>query len=296
MRGDSEGTVEEDLLVKVLLLHPGAMGASIGASLKDAGSDVVCLLSGRSDSTRERAQRAGLDEAGSLPEALSSVEMVLSVCPPDAARAVAQAVGEAGFDGTYLDANAIAPTTAAAIAKDVEAHGMRYVDGGIIGPPAWTDGATRLYLSGEQATDVAPRMNGGPLDVRAIEGGPTAASALKMSYASWTKGSFALLLAIRAFARSNGVEPHLLAEWDASTDKLGMDVAARSERAAVSAAPKAWRFVGEMEEISEAFVSSSLPGGFHHGAAEVYRALEGFKDATDLDVDDIFEVLARGHE
>ena len=94
-----------------------------------------------------------------------------------------------------------------------------------------------------------------------------AASALKMAYASWTKGSAALLLAARALARAEGVEEALLAEWGISQPGL----AERSARAAGSAAAKGWRWVAEMEEIAAAMAAAGLPDGFHQAAAEVYR-------------------------
>jgi hypothetical protein len=90
---------------------------------------------------------------------------------------------------------------------------------------------------------------------------------VKMAYASWTKGSAALLLAARALARAEGVEDTLLAEWGISQPGL----AGRSERAAGSAAAKGWRWVAEMEEIAAAMATAGLPDGFHLAAAEVYR-------------------------
>ena len=94
-----------------------------------------------------------------------------------------------------------------------------------------------------------------------------AASAVKMAYASWTKGSAALLLAARALARAEGVEETLLAEWGISQPGLQE----RSARAAGSAAAKGWRWIAEMEEIAATMAAAGLPEGFHQAAAEVYR-------------------------
>ncbi len=88
-----------------------------------------------------------------------------------------------------------------------------------------------------------------------------------MTYAAWTKGTAALLLAIREVARAEGVEETLLAEWEESIPAL----TERSERAAAAADSKGWRWVGEMEEIARTFATAGLPGGFHEAAAEVYR-------------------------
>jgi hypothetical protein len=200
-----------------------------------------------------------------VPEIVARASVIFSVCPPHAALEVARQVR--GFTGTYVDANAIAPGTAAEVAGIVEGGGARYVDGGIIGPPPQSAGSTRLYLSGPGAGQVAGLFAGSPLDARVVEGALTAASAVKMAYAGWTKGSSALLLAMRALARAGGVEDTLLAEWELS--QPGLD--AQSGRAARAASAKGWRWAGEMDEIAAAMAAAGLPAGFHQGAAGLYR-------------------------
>lgn len=88
-----------------------------------------------------------------------------------------------------------------------------------------------------------------------------------MAYAAWTKGSSALLLAARALAQAGDVEDVLLAERELSQPKL----AERHRQAVRSAATKGWRWVAEMEEIAATMEDAGLPGGFHHGAAEIFR-------------------------
>ena len=107
---------------------------------------------------------------------------------------------------------------------------------------------------------------GTALDTRVIDGPPEAASAVKMAYAGWTKGSAALLLAVRALARAEGVEEVLLAEWALSQPGLPGQHAAASR----SAAAKGWRWTGEMEEIAASMAADGLPGGFHQAAAEIF--------------------------
>jgi hypothetical protein len=96
-----------------------------------------------------------------------------------------------------------------------------------------------------------------------------------MAYASYTKGSAALLLAIRALALREGIDEALLGEWSKSQPGL----AARSKGSARGTAPKAWRFVGEMRQIADTFADAGLPDGFHRAAAEVYARLSEYKDA-----------------
>jgi 3-hydroxyisobutyrate dehydrogenase-like beta-hydroxyacid dehydrogenase len=248
------------------LLHPGEMGAAVGQCLAAAGHRVLWVPEGRSPASAARAAAAGLTAAsGGLSELVRAADVIVSVCPPHAALDVARAV--AGFDGVYVDANAISPATAGEIAQIVEAGGASYVDGGIIGTPPVAPGFIRLYLSGARSGDVLGLFAGSEVDARVIGGSLTAASAVKMAYASWTKGSAALLLTARALARASGVEEALLAEWDISQPGL----AERSARAARSAAAKGWRWVAEMEEIAATMAAAGLPDGFHQAAAEVYR-------------------------
>jgi len=260
------------------------MGVTIGAALVASGHQVFWLTEGRSPATAARAGEAGLTGIDSLEQLASDCDGVVSVCPPHAAADVAGMVLKAGLGGVYLDANAVAPATARSIHALL---GDRFVDGGIIGPPAKRAGTTRLYLSGSRADEVAGWFTDDVLGVQVIPSDAGAASALKMCYAAYTKGSSALLLAIRALAEAEGVNESLLEEWAISQP----DLAPRSEGAARGTAAKAWRFVGEMEEIAATFSARSLPDGFHLAAAEVYRRMSALKDVPDADLDQVLASL-----
>jgi 3-hydroxyisobutyrate dehydrogenase-like beta-hydroxyacid dehydrogenase len=216
------------------LLHPGEMGAAVGQCLAGAGHRVLWLPDGRSEASAARAAGAGMTAAGGLSVLAGQVEVIVSVVPPHGAVEVARLVAGTGFGGVYVDANAIAPDTAREVARIVAAGGASYVDGGLIGTPPVAPGFIRLYLSGARAGSVERLFAGSPADVRVLGPDPVAASALKMAYASWTKGSSAMLLAARAVARAGGVEEALLAEWGLSQPAL----AQRFDRAASSAAAK----------------------------------------------------------
>lgn len=243
------------------LLHPGEMGAAVGEDLLAAGHHVLWASAGRSPETRARAEDAGLEDAGTVEELARRSQVILSICPPHAALEVARAVGD--FDGIYVDANAVSPAT-------VREIGGRFVDGGIIGPPPLEPGTTRLYLSGEEADTIAALFQRTALEPVVISDEPGAASALKMVYAAWTKGTAAMLIAIRALARSENVEELLFEEWRLSQP----DLIERSGSAARSADRKGWRWVAEMEEIASTFAAAGLPDGFHRAAADVFRRVE----------------------
>jgi 3-hydroxyisobutyrate dehydrogenase-like beta-hydroxyacid dehydrogenase len=237
--------------VIVGLMHPGEMGAAVGRALQANGQEVLWASEGRSDVTRERA--ATFHDAGTVSALADQAEVILSICPPHAAVSVAR--GVEGFAGTYVDANAISPMRAQEIAR---IH-PRFVDGGIVGGPPEEPGTT-LYLSGSGAAAVAVLFLGSRLEGRVVAN----ASAMKMAYAAWSKGTAAMLLAIRDVARHFEVEE----EWRLSVPEL-LEPLERAERAA---ARKGWRWIGEMEEIADTFAAAGEPDGFHRAAAEVYRS------------------------
>jgi 3-hydroxyisobutyrate dehydrogenase-like beta-hydroxyacid dehydrogenase len=253
-------------IATVGLLHPGAMGAAVGRVLTQAGRTVLWSSEGRSAESAARARQAGLEDAGSVAALAAHSELVLSICPPHGALATARAVG--ALEGIYVDANAVSPATATEIRAVVQAAGARYVDGGIIGPPPEGPQPTaRLYLSGADAPAVAALFAGTGFETPVLDGGPTAASALKMAYAGWTKGTAALLLTMREAARAHGVEEALVREWEHSIPSLPD----RSVQAARAADEKGWRWVAEMREIAATLAAADLPAGFHEAAAEVFE-------------------------
>ena len=233
------------------LLHPGEMGSAVGGVLQTGGHDVLWASEGRSEATRSRAE--SFRDAGTVRSLAREAELILSICPPHAALDVARALN--GFDGIYVDANAISP----AHALEIAALHPRFVDGGIVGGPPREPGTT-LYLSGSGASEVAALFAGSTLEPRVVAN----ASAVKMAYAAWSKGTTAMLLAIREVARTFDVEE----EWVLAAPEL-VEQLPRAERAA---ATKGWRWVGEMEEIADTFGAAGQPEGFHRAAAQVYRS------------------------
>ena len=272
----------------IALLHPGEMGAALGACLTSRGHRVLWTSAGRSAASRTRATAAGLDDAGSLARAVDAADIVLSVCPPHGALDLAEEVAACGFDGLYVDANAIAPDTTREVGAIVTAAKARFVDGGIIGPPPLKAGLTRLYLSGAQAQQVADLFVGSHTQASALAGPVGAASALKVCYAAWNKGSIALLATIRTLAKIEGVDAELLAEWNISQP----EVIKRSE-SITTQARKAWRWIAEMDEIAASFEAADLPPGFHQAAAEIYRRLEPFKDTKDTPAAPTMDAITR---
>jgi len=270
----------------ICILHPGEMGAAVGRAARDAGARVLWSSAGRSAETRKRAAEAGLEDAGGLGDALQAAGIVLSVCPPHAALDLAGAVAAHSYRGIFVDANAVSPDTTRQIGAVVERAGARFVDGGIVGPPPAPGTSTRLYLSGRGADRIGRLFAGTPLTAMVLDAPAGAASAVKMCYASWTKGTALLLLAVRALAEREDVVQALAEEWRISQP----DLFQRLDRA-VTQSRKGWRWIAEMEEIAASFGDAGLPEGFALAGAELCRRLERFKGARGTTLEEIVAAL-----
>jgi len=264
-------------MTKIGILYPGDMGVSIAASAVNSGHEVYWVSENRSDKTRRRAEKHKLIEVESLNQLCETSEIIFSVCPPHAAEDVAKSIIDYGFKGFYLDANAISPQRAKRIGESLSAKGIQFIDGGIIGGLAWTPKETVLYSSGKDAKVIADCFSNGPLETKIIGDEIGKASALKMCYVAYSKGTTALLTAILATAESLGVRDELYKQWDADDPSFSE----QANRRATRVTAKAWRFEGEMREIASTFEEAGLPNGFHVAAAEVYRRTAGFKDAAE---------------
>jgi 3-hydroxyisobutyrate dehydrogenase-like beta-hydroxyacid dehydrogenase len=278
-------------MTKIGILHPGEMGVSIAASAINSGHQVYWVSKDRSDKTRSRAEEHELIEVDTFSNLCQTNEIIISVCPPHAAEDVAQAVIDHGFKGYYLDANAISPQRAKRIGQLMETNGIHFIDGGIIGGPAWTPKETWLYLSGRDAKFIADCFSNGPLGTKIIDNEIGKASALKMCFAAYTKGTTALLAAILAAAEKLEVRDELYQQWDMDN----ADFVKQAEGKATRVTAKAWRFEGEMHEIASTFQEAGLPNGFHEAAAEIYHRMIGFKNSSQVPpIDEVLKVLLGG--
>jgi 3-hydroxyisobutyrate dehydrogenase-like beta-hydroxyacid dehydrogenase len=262
------------------------MGISVAASAQNSGHVLYWASQGRSGQTQARAQRYSLVDVNSLEALCQNCTLIISVCPPHAAEEVARQVVAHSFRGIYVDANAISPQRVRKIGQVMVEAGIAFVDGGIIGGPAWQPGTTRLYLSGQEAEQVARCFVTGPLAARVMGEQIGDASALKMCYAAYTKGTTALLCAILSVAEELGVRESLTRQW-ADEDP---DFASQTTQRVRRVTAKAWRFAGEMEEIVATFAAAGMPGGFHQAAAEIYQRLAQFQGQSEMP--DLAEVLA----
>jgi len=278
---------------KIGVLHPGEMGIFVAATVINSGHEVYWASEGRSSQSLERASKFSLKDTSTLANLCETCSIIIGVCPPHAAEDVANQVLAHSFSGIYLDVNAISPQRVTRIGQKVTESGAAFVDGGIIGLPVWEPGRTWLYLSGERASEASSCFSAGPLETSVIGEAIGKASALKMCYAANTKGTTALLCAILATAESLGVRAELEHQWS----RGGSDFVEQTSQRVRRVTEKAWRFVGEMNEISTTFEDAGLPGDFHTGASVIYRRIANFKNApTTPPLGDVLTALIQNKE
>jgi Domain of unknown function (DUF1932) len=247
------------------------MGAALGAALKPVAGAVIWAAAGRSNTTSKRAELADLVGVPDLPALAARSDVIVSICPPHAAVEVAvqvaAALGDRPDRPLYVDANAVSPDTVRRIGEILGAEHV--VDGAVIGPPAWERGHTVLLLAGAGAGEVAGLFTGSPFEATVLGPELGAASALKACYAMQSKAMPAVWLAVDAAAHAYGVA-------DALGDLLardGVDLAGVLDKLSAQAGPKAWRWVGEMEEAGDTVAGVGVPDGFSRAAAEMYRRM-----------------------
>lgn len=256
----------------VAILMPGDMGHAVGRALREGGRDVVTCVTGRSDATRDLATRAGMRMLPALTDIAREADMILSILPPAAApaqaRAVCAAMQEVDRRPVYVDCNAVSPQTVRQIGDIVGQAGAAFLDAGIIGLAPGKGTPPRFYVSG---SDPAPMLtlDGLGIEVRAIGETIGRASALKMTYAALTKGTWTLQTAVLLAARQTGVLDDLLAEFGNSQQAALASMRGQIPRLPADSA----RWVGEMEEIAATFADAGVTPDFHKGAADIFRVL-----------------------
>jgi putative dehydrogenase len=240
------------------VIAQGTMGSGVGRRLRESGAEVRTLLSGRSPASAERARAAGMVAAADERALLEGADFFLSILPPGEAeplaRRLAPTLAALGRKPVYLDCNAVSPQTAIRIGEIIAPTGAHFVDAGIIGgPPRPGYKGPSIYASGEHVREALPLRDWG-IDLRAIDGPIGAASGVKMSYAGITKGTTAIAAAMLLGAARFGCAEALIAELSESQPQM----LARMRNSIPGMYDKAYRWVAEMEEISD-FLEKNPP-------------------------------------
>jgi L-threonate 2-dehydrogenase len=277
----------------IAIIAQGTMGAGVGRRLRERGAEVRTLLTGRSAASAGRAKAAGMLVAPDERALLAGADYFLSILPPGEAewlaRRLAPTLTALAKPPVYIDCNAVSPQTAVKIGAIVAATGAHFIDGGIIGgPPREGYKGPAIYASGEHVREALPLRDWG-LDLRAIEGPVGAASGMKMSYAGITKGTTAIAAAMLLGAARFGCAEALIAELSESQPQLLNQFRNGIPRMY----DKAYRWVSEMQEISEFLEQNPPSRDIYAAIARLYEYLAAAHDETPPAADNAVATLER---
>ncbi len=273
----------------ITLMSPGEMGSPIAKCIIKSGINVMSPLKNRSAQTVERAKKYGIEDSISLENSIMNSDLIISILVPDAAEDLAKEVSNLSKkldkEIIFADLNAISPETVKKMNSYMSGTKVKFIDGGIIGGPPEGDKIPRIYVSG-QNSNLFSRLDGLGMKVIDMNGSVGDASAMKMAYASITKGYSSLLIAaVTLSIRTNNFE-HLMKELEFSQKNVFNDL-----KNLKSIPSKAHRWIGEMEEISNTYIENSITGDFHKGSYSIYKKVSESKLGekrlfpSDIDID-----------
>jgi len=276
-------------LKNITLMSPGEMGSPIAKCIIKSGINVMSPLKNRSSQTVERAKKYGIEDSISLENSIMNSDLIISILVPDAAEDLAKEVSNLSKkldkEIIFADLNAISPETVKKMNSSMSGTKVKFIDGGIIGGPPEGDKMPRIYVSG-QNSNLFSRLDGLGMKVIDMNGSVGDASAMKMAYASITKGYSSLLIAaVTLSIRTNNFE-YLMKELEFSQKNVFNDL-----KNLKSIPSKAHRWIGEMEEISNTYIENSITGDFHKGSYSIYKKVSESKLGekrlfpSDIDID-----------
>ena len=171
----------------------------------------------------------------------------------------------------YADLNAISPKTVQNMRNILTNTKIKFIDGGIIGGPPISNKFPRIYVSGIHSK-VFMELNNLGMEVIDMSGEIGDASAIKMAYASITKGYSSLLIAAVTLAIKTNNFDAFMDELKFSQPKVFNDL-----KNLKSIPSKAHRWIGEMTEISNTFIDNGVTGNFHKGSFDIYTKVSDSK-------------------
>ena len=253
------------------VMSMGDMGSGVAGVLRQNGYNVITSLENRSKDSIIRARENKITDIGSLRNLVENSDIILSISVPSQALSFAQDVASitanSNLKKIFVDCNAISPKTSESINYIIQESNGIYIDGGIIGGSPRSGEKPRIYISGEHA-NLLEQLNTDDVEFVNMNSNIGSASGLKMTYAAITKGTAALYAASLMTAEHFDLLENLLDELKYSQPKV-FD----SLKSVNSISAKAFRWIGEMEEIADTFSFSNNSEKIHQGAAETFRKI-----------------------
>lgn len=264
---------------RITLMSPGEMGSPIAEQIQNSGIDVISPLKNRSKQTRDRAKKYGIIDSDNLENSIFESDLVISILVPDAAKDLAIQVSKfskkLNKEIYFADLNAVSPETVQSMKDILSDSKVKFIDGGIIGAPPKGNNIPRVYVSGEHSAYFT-KLDGLGMKVMDMSGDIGSASAMKMAYASITKGYSSLLIAAITLSIKTNNFHHLMDELEFSQSNVFKDL-----NNLKSIPSKAHRWIGEMEEISKTFIENNITGDFHKASGSIYRNVSDSKLGKD---------------
>jgi putative dehydrogenase len=258
---------------RVGIMSIGEMGFHWAKLLKSHSVDVLTYDKDRGEVSRQRAANAGVTSVASMATLVQDADLIVSIVVPSAAKRVAakvaQAVAKSGRkDLLFLDANAISPITADAIAKRLTPAGVSFVDGCIIGSAARMGKGTLVYVSGPKA-DRLRSLAAFNIPVKVLGANTSQASAFKVVYAGLTKGLQGLFCELLIGARKFGLLNEIRAQYEESFPGLLDKVSSSIVGLRIHAARRA----EEMDELKRTFRHNGLKSFMAPAAQKVLESI-----------------------
>lgn len=276
----------------------GEMGLGIASLLVKYSYPVVTNLNGRSAATKARAQVVRVKDVP-FDQMLAQASIVLSVLPPGEALALAEKTSASLLFSplsrygkgklAYIDLNAISPSLSRKVSTPIIDAGMIFIDGCVLAypPKEMPDGSwfrPSIPLSGPPLLTAIPEPWSSELssllNFRHVSPDIGAASGLKMCFAAVNKGQTAIAIQAYTTASNLGV----LASMREHMAEYFPDVVNGMEGAMVGSQRKAYRWIKELEEIEECFVTEGgWDRGVFEGAANVFRVVKGCEPQSEVE-------------
>jgi 3-hydroxyisobutyrate dehydrogenase-like beta-hydroxyacid dehydrogenase len=198
----------------------GEVGSTFSNTMAKRGAQILVYdelfeQEGGVSALSDRIQHEGV-EFTTLPDVLSRSEMILSVVTTQVAEVLAKQIAlQLRPQQIYVDLNSTSPLVKKRIGQIIEAVGVDFVEGAILGAVGAMGASVRILMAGEKGEQVAEFLKKLGLNTAFYSDEVGKASTFKMLRSIFSKGLEALMLELMITGRRAGIEGDL---WEDVTD------------------------------------------------------------------------------